>query len=87
MVSQHFLGHQGNVGRAEVRAADGGERHVGRRRHPGRVDHLTLPFPGILRKLALRVLERGFWNLVILFRVSLLTGRVDGLTEGVRGSG
>ena len=87
MVSQHFLGHQGNFGRAEVRAVNGGERHIGRRRHPGRVDDLTLPFRSILRKLALRVLERGFWNLVILFRVSLLTGRVDGLTEGVRESG
>jgi hypothetical protein len=73
VVSQHFLGHQGNVGWAEVRAADGGERHVGRRRNPSRVDRLPLPFPVFLRRLALGPIERGFWNLLDLFRVSLLT--------------
>jgi hypothetical protein len=83
---QEIFGHSGNVGRAKVRAAGRSECHVGHGWYPGRFDHLTLLFPGLVQESALRVLERGFWILVILFPVSLLTGRVGRLTGDVRGS-
>jgi hypothetical protein len=83
-VGQQLLGHQGEVGRAEVRAADSGERHVGRRRHPGRIDGVPLPCPGIRRNPARGAPERGIFRILLdLFRVSGLTGLVGGLTGGV----